>query len=51
MHYLINDNININSDIKRQNVEKESDLIQNDELSISSSCLSDSEDSESFELE
>ena len=47
----INDNININSDIKRQNVEKESDLIQNDELSISSSCLSDSEDSESFELE
>ena len=47
----INDNININSNIKRQNVEKESDLIQNDELSISSSCLSDSEDSESFELE
>ena len=46
----INDNININNNIKRQIVEKESDIIQNDELSISS-CLSDSEDSESFELE
>jgi len=47
----INDNININNNIKREIAEKENDIIQNDELSNSSSRLSDSEDSESFELE
>ena len=47
----INDNININNNIKREIAEKENDIIQNDELSNFSSCLSDSEDSESFELE
>ena len=46
----INDNIIINNNINKEIAEKENNFIQNDELSISSSSLSDSEESESFEL-
>ena len=46
----INDNIIINNNINKEIAEKENNFIQNDELSISSSSLSDIEESESFEL-
>ena len=45
-----NDNIIINNNINKEIAEKENNFIQNDELSISSSSLSDIEESESFEL-
>jgi len=46
----INDNIIINNNTYKEIAEKENNFIQNDELSISSSSLSDIEESESFEL-
>ena len=51
-YYLINNNININNNYKTEVEEKKEDtLIQMDELSSSLSELSDSLDSESFDLE
>ena len=46
----INNNINLNN-YQKQIEEKENDIIQMDELSSSSSELSDSLDSESYDLE